>query len=69
VTSDPQLEREEMIVGQSGITAAPYPRPIPGVPKERNLSGVSFAVANATGMLARMLEGGNRPSFQWGVPR
>jgi hypothetical protein len=29
------------------------PRPIPGVPVERNLSGLSFAVANATGFLAR----------------
>ena len=28
-----------------------YPRPIPGVPPERNLKGVSFAVANATGLI------------------
>jgi hypothetical protein len=27
------------------------------VPKERNLSGVSFAVANVTGILARVLQG------------
>ena len=33
--------------------ASPYPRPIPGVPVERNLSGVSFAVANVTGLAAR----------------
>jgi len=32
--------------------ASPYPRPIPGVPVERNLSGVSFAVANVTGLAA-----------------
>jgi hypothetical protein len=38
------------------IVASAYPRPIPGVPPERNLSGVSFAVANATGFLARVLE-------------
>ena len=31
------------------VTSA-YPRDIPGVPRERNLSGVSFAVANATGI-------------------
>jgi subtilisin family serine protease len=37
--------------------ASGYPRPIPGVPKERNLSGVSFAVANVSGFLARALEG------------
>ena len=39
------------------VAAAPYPRPIPGVPRERNLNGVSFAVANATGMLARVVQG------------
>lgn len=43
------------------VVAAPYPRPIPGVPRERNLSGISFAVANVTGMLARVVEG-------WGGP-
>jgi len=37
--------------------ASAYPRPIPGLPRERNLSGVSFAVANTTGFLARLLEG------------
>ena len=43
--------------GRIILVASAYPRPIPGVPKERNLSGVSFAVANATGFLARLLEG------------
>jgi subtilisin family serine protease len=38
------------------LSASGYPRPIPGVPPERNFSGLSFAVANATGLLARMLE-------------
>jgi hypothetical protein len=33
--------------------ASGYPRPIPGVPPERNLSGISFAVANVTDWLAR----------------
>ena len=32
-----------------------YPRPIPGVSPERNLKGISFAVANATGLIARHL--------------
>jgi hypothetical protein len=36
--------------------ASGYPRPIPGVPRERNLHGVSFAVANVTGFLARSME-------------
>lgn len=40
------------------LAASPYPRPIPGVPVERNLSGVSFAVANATALLALALQGG-----------
>jgi subtilisin family serine protease len=38
------------------LRASPYPRPIPGVPRERNLKGVSFAVANATGLLALVLQ-------------
>ena len=37
------------------LRASGYPRPIPGVPPERNLKGVSFAVANATGLIARAL--------------
>jgi hypothetical protein len=32
--------------------ASGYPRPIPGVPPDRNLKGLSFAVANVTGLLA-----------------
>ncbi len=43
--------------GRSVLAASGFPRPIPGVPVERNLSGISFAVANATGMLALALEG------------
>lgn len=35
--------------------ASGYPRDIPGVPRERNLKGVSFAVANMTGFVARAL--------------
>lgn len=36
------------------VAASPWPRPIPGVVTERNLSGVSFAVANATGLIGRL---------------
>ena len=57
VVANPALEREELEIDERGFIAAPYPRPIPGVPKERNLSGVSFAVANVSGFLARLLEG------------
>jgi len=36
--------------------ASGHPRPIPGVPKERNLRGISFAVANMTGFVVRACE-------------
>ena len=36
--------------------ASGLPRPIPGVPPERNLRGLSFAVANVTGLLAALLD-------------
>ncbi len=32
--------------------ASGFPRPIPGVPPEKNLKGLSFAVANVTGLIA-----------------
>jgi subtilisin family serine protease len=38
------------------IVTSPYPRDIPGIARERNLNGVSFAVANASGFVARALE-------------
>jgi subtilisin family serine protease len=43
--------------GEIHMWASGFPRPIPGVPPERNLKGPSFAVANATGLLARLLSG------------
>ena len=42
--------------GRRVVYASGYPRPIPGVPPTRNLNGISFAVANATGMVALALE-------------
>ena len=38
------------------LSASAFPREIPGVPREQNLNGVSFAVANATAFVARALE-------------
>ena len=67
VVSDPEVSRQCVEVrggedpAHAMISASPYPRPIPGVPRERNLNGTSFAVANATGMLARALEGQGGP--------
>jgi subtilisin family serine protease len=48
--------------GRASIAASGYPRDIPGVPRERNLKGISFAVANASGFVARALEAGAEPS-------
>ncbi len=55
--------RLEVVVSASaGATAAcrasGYARPMPGVSPERNLKGISFAVANTTGILARKLAAG-----------
>ena len=36
--------------------ASGYPRPVPGVPPSRNLHGISFAVANMSGFVARACE-------------
>jgi hypothetical protein len=41
--------------GAIAFRASGLPRPIPGVPPERNLKGMSFAVANVTGWLAARL--------------
>jgi subtilisin family serine protease len=38
------------------FVASAYPRQIPGVPRERNLNGISFAVANMTGFVTRARE-------------
>jgi hypothetical protein len=46
------IERE---VARSFL-ASGYPRDIPGVPRERNLKGLSFAVANVSGFVARALD-------------
>ena len=39
------------------MVASGYPRSLPGVPPARNLHGISFAVANATGFVVRACEG------------
>ena len=39
--------------GRTLYHASGLPRPIPGVAPERNLKGISFAVANVTGLIAR----------------
>lgn len=44
----------ELRGGKKIFTACPFPRDIPGVSRERNLHGVSFAVAHVTGTLANL---------------
>ena len=63
VMLDWSLPREEVKLGRGAdgrlvFSASGFPRPIPGIPPDRNLMGLSFAVANATGMLAALLERG-----------
>lgn len=60
VVLDWSLSRDEcqVAMGEDGeleIRASGFPRPIPGVPPEKNLKGLSFAVANATGLIANLL--------------
>jgi len=46
------------------LRASGYPRSIPGVPLERNLHGISFAVANMTGFIARACEDKKNRSYE-----
>ena len=60
VVADPDCPRTRYGIdtGPTAVSyrASGYPRPVPGVPKEANLQGVSFAVANMTGFVIRALE-------------
>ena len=60
VTLDWTLPRDEVHAtikddGAVAFRASGFPRPIPGVAPEQNLKGLSFAVANATGVIAGLL--------------
>jgi hypothetical protein len=46
------------------VIASGYPRSLPGVPRARNLHGISFAVANATGFVVRACEGMEYRSYE-----
>lgn len=39
----------------ASFRASGFPRPIPGVPPEKNVKGLSFAVANVTGIVAKII--------------
>ena len=53
VRLDWKIPRDSVRIESRGteyaLFASGYPRPISGVPPERNVKGISFAVANATG--------------------
>jgi hypothetical protein len=53
VSLDWDCPRDQYRVRDSEVDASGHPRPIPGVEQRRNLYGVSFAVANMSGILAR----------------
>lgn len=55
VEADASVPRDEVRIAGDRAIASPYPRPIPGLPPERNLSGISFAVANVSGYLCAQI--------------
>jgi hypothetical protein len=50
--------------GKPVYTAPSFAREIPGVPRDRNLKGVSFAVARISALVARARTG-NRDDHSW----
>ena len=57
VVEDPACARESIRFLSNPtphIAACPYPLDIPGVPRERNIHGVSFAVAHVTARIANL---------------
>jgi subtilisin family serine protease len=64
VAADPDCPRDVFRYYDGMFHASPYPRPIPGVARDRNLHGVSFAVANMTGFAAQALEQSSRPQIR-----
>jgi subtilisin family serine protease len=51
--------------GRTVYRASGFPRPVPGLPPECNLKGLSFAVANVTGLIARQIgEGRDQEYFR-----
>ena len=70
VLADPVREPGEHTVqtcdGREVITACPWAREILGVPRERNLHGISFAVAHVTATLAELRMGaGSEAPVDW----
>lgn len=59
VEADWRRDRKDVLFGRLGgapaAIASPFPRPAPGLPRDRNLRGISFAAANAAGVLLSRL--------------
>jgi subtilisin family serine protease len=49
---DWEVDRDSYVVRDGTYYTSGYPRPIPGMPLQQNLNGISFAVANITGLIA-----------------
>jgi hypothetical protein len=64
VLPDPDCPRDVFRYHDGMFHASPYPRPIPGVPVDRNLQGISFAVANMTGLIAGVLKASSRSAIR-----
>lgn len=62
VSLDWDCPRETYVVRDGIIHASGHPRPIPGVAQRRNLYGVSFAVANVSGIIARERQANPNPA-------
>jgi hypothetical protein len=69
VALDPDCPRDEYRYDGKIFHASGFPRPVPGVPPERNLNGVSFAVANMTGFVVRACEGVSHKSHETVIGR
>jgi len=49
---DWEIDRDTYLLKDGIYYTSGYPRPVPGMPLRRNLNGISFAVANITGLIA-----------------
>ena len=68
VEADPAIARREFVRRGAALVTSPWARPLPPLPKEKNFSGVSFAVATATNGAARVVHS-NRNSRGLSLPR
>jgi hypothetical protein len=66
VDVDWDLPRHRYRIADAGscFFASGYPRPLPGVSPARNLNGISFAVANMSGFVARACETLRAPTLE-----